>query len=68
MTTEAVVKPEFLTSDHLEYLDELRESGATNMFGARPYLMDEFPELSENEASQVLVYWMKTFSARHATD
>lgn len=40
-------RPAYLTDDHLEYLDGLRESGATNMFGARPYLMEEFPELDD---------------------
>jgi len=56
-----VVKPEALEKEHLEYLDELRLSGATNMFGARPYLMEEYPELSEKEAGDILSYWMKTF-------
>jgi hypothetical protein len=35
------------------------------MFGARPYLMEEYPDLSKNEAGQVLQYWMNTFSERH---
>jgi hypothetical protein len=50
----------------LDYLDELRESGVTNMFGARPYLQAEFSELRKRpvSASAVLAYWMKTFSAR----
>jgi len=58
-------KPETLTEEHLVYLDDLRESGDTNMFGARPYLMDEFPELSPSEAAKILTYWMQTFSERH---
>ena len=37
-------RPKFITEEHLEYLDELRESGITNMYGARPYLINEFPE------------------------
>ena len=49
----------------LEYLDDLRESRVTNMFGATPYLQEMFPELSKKEAKKVLVYWMKTFSERH---
>lgn len=47
------------------YLDNLRESGETNMFGARPYLMVTFPELTKNEAGEILTEWMKTFSERH---
>ena len=58
-------KPKFYTEDHLTYLDELRESGITNMFGARPYLINAFPELSESEAAKILIYWMQTFSERH---
>lgn len=58
-------KPNFVTEEHLEYLDDLRESGVTNMFGATPYLMAEFPELSKQEARKVLTYWMETFSTRH---
>lgn len=58
-------RPEFVLDEHLEYLDELRESGETNMFGARPYLMAEYPELEQKEAAEILTYWMKTFSERH---
>lgn len=56
-----------VVQEHLEYLDELRESGVTNMYGARPYLIREF-DLSKTEASEVLSYWMKTFSERHKNE
>lgn len=62
---ESTERPEVCTDEHLTYLDELRESGDTNMFGARPYLMDEFPDLSKKEAAAVLVYWMHSFSERY---
>jgi hypothetical protein len=29
-------RPEFLTDEHFQFLDELRESGEINMFGAAP--------------------------------
>ena len=58
---EKFERPEFVTNDMLEFLDELRESGDTNMFGARPYVLEEFPELTRQEASRVLTYWMETF-------
>ncbi len=61
-------RPEFVTDDMLEYLDDLREFGVTNMFGARTYVEDEFPELTSQEAGKVLVYWMHTFSERHPKD
>lgn len=65
MSIKEEVKPEFVTNEHLEFLDDLRESGETNMFGARPYLMDEFPDLDQDKAKQVLGYWMHTFGERH---
>ena len=43
------------------FLDDLRASGVTNMFGASPYLMREF-DLSHDESSTVLQLWMRTFS------
>lgn len=32
-------RPEIVTEEHLKFLDRLRESGATNMYGASPYLV-----------------------------
>jgi hypothetical protein len=58
-------RPEFVTDDHLEYLDELRESGVTNMYGAGAYIEREF-ELSPDESRKVVTYWMHTFNERHA--
>lgn len=47
-----------------EFLDDLRDSGVTNMFGARPYIVEEF-DIEPEEAGQLLSKWMKTFSERH---
>jgi hypothetical protein len=57
-------RPEGVTDAHLAYLDELRESGVTNMFGAGPYLRHEFG-VTQSEAHTILGYWMRTFAARH---
>ena len=57
-------KPDCLTDDMLIYLDDLRESGTTNMFGARPYVADEFG-LDKQQSAAVWSYWMDTFAARH---
>ena len=46
------------------YLDELRESGAINMFGAGSYLANEFG-LERKEAGEIFAEWMETFSKRH---
>lgn len=51
-----------MTDEHKEFLDNLRESGVTNMFGAAPYLEEEFG-LDSKEAKAILAEWMRTFSA-----
>ena len=45
----------------LEFLNILRDSGATNMFGAVPYIKDEF-ELDSKEAKRLLMLWMANFN------
>ena len=52
---------------YFEFLDELRESGETNMFGAAPYLVGAFA-LSEHEARRTLVEWIMTFDERRKDD
>ena len=49
MTNET--RPEFCTDEHLEFLDRLRESGTTNMFGGAAHLEVEFPDLAEGSSS-----------------
>ena len=46
---------------YYDFLDELRESGIVNMFGARPYLIEAFPELSREDAGKILSGWMESF-------
>ena len=46
----------------LSYLNRLRESGATNMFGAAPYIEAEFPGTSFREANVLLGLWLNNFS------
>ncbi len=58
-------RPEYLTDEMLTYLDDLRESGDTNMYGAVPHLRSEFFELNRSRAGTVLGYWMDTFAERH---
>ena len=45
--------------EYFEYLEELRESGVTNMFGATPYLQDQFG-ISQYEAREILGKWMES--------
>lgn len=41
-------------NEHWLFLEDLRRSGVTNMYGAAPYLMKAFPELSHGEAVNIL--------------
>ena len=41
-----------------EFLNRLRESGETNMYGASPYLACAF-DLPKREASKILIEWMQ---------
>lgn len=47
--------------DYFEYLDDLRDSGKVNMFGAAPYLAEAF-NLEKSEARTFLKRWQDTFS------
>lgn len=62
-------RPSFVAEEHLRFLDSLRDSlqdsGITNMFGAASYLQREF-EMPKRIANLVLIFWMETFSDRHA--
>lgn len=58
--------PDFdVEETYLLYLDKLRDSGVTNMFGAAPYIKLEFPHLTTLEARYILSHWMQTFAQRH---
>lgn len=50
---------------YYEFLDGLRESGQTNMFGATSFLLNQFRELDEPLAKKILVDWMESFHLRH---
>jgi len=43
------------------FLDILRQSGVTNMFGAGPYLEQAF-DIDRREAKTVLLEWMRQYS------
>jgi len=45
----------------LDYLEDLRQSGVTNMYGAGDYLVKEF-RISNGKASEILLFWMKNYS------
>ena len=53
-----MIKEEWI--EYYVYLEELRQSGETNMFGASPYLQSEFG-LGRREAIKVLSNWMENY-------
>ena len=46
--------------EYYVYLEELRQSGETNMLGASPYLQAEYG-LNPREARKVLGNWMENY-------
>lgn len=48
-----------------EFLDDLRESGVTNMYGAGPYVEKEFG-VNSRDADGWVGRWMQSFNKRNA--
>lgn len=49
---------------YFDYLDDLRESGVVNMFGAGEFLQKDWG-MNRTEARTILAEWMETFAERH---
>ena len=49
------------TNKYWIYLENLRRSGETNMYGARPYLESAFG-LTKQEAGKILSDWMHNYN------
>lgn len=49
------------------FLDDVRNSGKINMFGAAPYIQEVFG-VKRHEAKDLLTEWMRTFGERHANE
>lgn len=45
---------------YYNFLNSLRDTGVTNMFGAAPYLVEVFG-VSRAEAREILFQWMQSF-------
>jgi hypothetical protein len=60
-------KPDFLTDERLlaclMFLSRLRKSGVANMFELRLKFQHAYPDLTPNQAAEILAYWMHTFAA-----
>ena len=60
MSTETIKITE-QEKEIFDYLNDLRDSGVTNMFGASTYLVDEF-YVDKHEARKVLFRWMENYN------
>lgn len=49
---------------YFDYLERLRKSGRINMYGAAPFLLKKFSELSNDakRAAAILKAWMSSYS------
>jgi replicative DNA helicase len=59
-----IKRPPVVQEQHLRFLDDLRESGSINMYGATPYLRQCF-DLDSKRADLIMLYWMDSFEERH---
>ena len=48
--------------EYYQMLENIRQSGITNMFGAAPYLKEFCPELSHEESKEILLSWMSNYN------
>jgi hypothetical protein len=62
------INNQFLKENNLEkyekvfiFLEQLRQSGVTNMFGALPYLIEFFPEFSEKELKKCHLAYIQNY-------
>jgi hypothetical protein len=54
-----------MKEQYFNFLDALRDSGQTNMFGAGPWLQRAFG-LERHEAKDIVLEWMNTYGERKA--
>ena len=61
MTTNEQVFTEEVTQEEVfSFLENLRESGVTNMFGAAPYISEYF-DVNMSRARKMLSAWMESY-------
>ena len=56
--TSALKNKEYSMEEYFEFLDDLRETGDINMFGAAPHLAAMF-DLDKYESREILSAWMR---------
>lgn len=63
-TIEDNHRPLGLESSHLIFLDNIRDEGKVNMFGAAPLLVEAYG-IGKDTARKILMHWMDTYGERH---
>lgn len=63
--TEKLSEEEIEKEAVFVFLDRLRDSGETNMFGAGSYIRSNFKNMTEEKSRKLLIQWMDSFSERH---
>lgn len=58
---EEMNNEETTEATYVKYLENLRDSGVTNMMAAPGYLQRAFPELTKNKAQEVFMKWARLF-------
>jgi hypothetical protein len=51
---------------YFKFLDDLRQAGTTNMFGAGIYLVQEYG-ITNAEAKDIVLDWMKSYETTEPT-
>jgi hypothetical protein len=54
------IKPEW--EEYYKTLEAIRRTGATNMWGAAPYLKACYPNMSEEESREILCNWITNYN------
>ena len=52
-----------LKLEHKIYLERLRRSGITNMYGATPHIAHRF-NINTKTAAKILIEWMETYDPK----
>lgn len=47
--------------EYYKFLEALRRTGVVNMFGSGPYMMECFPDLSEDEVNKIFYSWAANY-------
>ena len=48
--------------EYYQMLENIRQSGITNMFGAAPVLREFCPELSRSQSKEILCNWIHNYT------